>query len=105
MKEDISVLKKRTTPKKIDMWDNKRPMDEKTYNVTNIQHKKGARVLFAAQIKLVEQVSDKDPNKKQLKLLFRSTTFDPQTIREYKDDSSANRAKRIVELLKKSKEV
>ena len=102
--EGMRIRKKRTASEIIDEWDAKKPTDGSTYNVTNIQNKKGARVLLAAQIKLVE-VSDKGQNSKKLKLFFRSTSFDPQTIKEYGDDPLAKRTILIVKVLKESRQL
>jgi len=60
------------------------------------------RVLFAAKVKLVEEVSGTNPDEKKLKMFFRITGFDHQTIEEYGDDPVSQATKLIVKLLKES---
>ncbi len=101
--DDIEIRKKRTDSKRIDTWDMEKQTDITSYDVDNIQHKDGIRVLRGIKMKLVEETSDTNPDEKQLKVFYRITGFDPLTIEEYGDDPVSQATKLIVKLIKESR--
>ena len=77
----------RTSPDRIDRWDSHRPVGFDNYNVSNIQHKPGCRVLAGTKIKIVLR-HDELSSRPIIHLYMRHTGFDSLTLNDYKDDPS-----------------
>ena len=98
---DYESRLRRTDPKRIDDWDNKRPDDPYYFNVTNIQHKPGRRVLFAVNLKLVLKYDD--PSSRPIVRLYcRSSGFDMETLNEHKEDPDAKIIEDLMRTIKES---
>lgn len=78
---------RRTSPDKIDRWDSHKPVGFGNYNVSNIQHKPGCRVLAGTKIKIVLR-HDELSSRPTIHLYLRHTGFDSLTLNDYKDDPS-----------------
>ena len=98
MADDIRAS--RTKHELIDRWDNDKPINnppfDVLFNVTNIQHRPETRVLYAIQIKLVEQNG-------KFKIFFRSNEFDVETMDENKQDKDTQKINMIKKILKGKK--
>ena len=75
----------RTSPDRIDRWDSHSPAGSDNYNVSNIQHSPGCRVLAGTKIKIILR-HDEISSRPTIRLYMRHTGFDSLTLNDYKDD-------------------